>query len=51
MRTLGLSFILVAGLAFTSCNRDQHRDEPAARQIGRDAHHAADELATRRQED
>jgi hypothetical protein len=44
MRASGLFFILAAGLAITSCNRDDHRNEPAARQVGRDAYQASQEL-------
>ncbi|MCU1236676.1 MAG: hypothetical protein JWP63_4643 [Candidatus Solibacter sp.] len=40
MRVGGLFFILAAGLAISSCNRD----EPAARQVGRDAYRASQEV-------
>jgi hypothetical protein len=44
MRSWRVFFVLAAGVAFTSCNRDNHRDEPAARQVGRDAYRASQEL-------
>jgi hypothetical protein len=44
MRTFGSLFILAAGLIFTSCNRDDHKNEPAAREVGRDAYRASQEL-------
>lgn len=36
--------MIAAGLTFPSCNRDDRRDEPAARQVGRDAYRASEEL-------
>ena len=44
MRACGLALIFVGGLIFTSCNRDAHRDEPAARQVGREAYRASQEI-------
>jgi hypothetical protein len=44
MRAWGLIFMIAAGLTFPSCNRDDHRDEPAARQVGRDAYRASEEF-------
>ena len=44
MRTYGLALILTVGLTITSCKRDAHRDEPAARQVGRDAYRASEEI-------
>jgi hypothetical protein len=44
MRIFGSFLILAAGLILTSCNRDDHKDEPAARQVGRDAYRASQEL-------
>ena len=37
--------MLAAGMVFTSCNRaDDRRNDSAARQVGRDAYRASDEL-------
>lgn len=44
MRFCGLFLMLVAGLTFTSCNRDNSRDDPAARKVGRDAYRASEEV-------
>ena len=44
MRTWGLALIFVVGLMLASCNRDSRRDEPAARQVGRDAYRASEEI-------
>ena len=44
MRAYGLLFMLAAGLMLTSCNRDDHREGSAARQIGKDAHQASEEI-------
>ena len=44
MRAYGLFLILAAGLLFPACNREPRRDDPSARQVGRDAYHATQEL-------
>ena len=44
MRTLGTLAMLAVGLTMASCKREAHRDEPAARQVGRDAYRASKEL-------
>jgi hypothetical protein len=45
MRSCGLFIMLAAGMVFTSCNRaDDRRNDSAARQVGRDAYRASDEL-------
>ena len=36
--------VLALGLTMASCNRDARRDEPAARQVGRDAYRASKEI-------
>jgi hypothetical protein len=44
MRAFGLAVLLIAGSLLSSCSRDSHRDEPAAREAGRDAYHASQEI-------
>jgi len=47
MRLSALTFCCAAGLALTGCARQDtnaHRNEPAARELGREAHHAADDI-------
>ena len=44
MRILGPVLMIVVGFTLSSCNRGDHRDEPAARQVGRDAARAAEEI-------
>ena len=44
MRTWGAILLLVGMMAASSCSRDKHRDEPAARQLGRDAYKASEEI-------
>jgi hypothetical protein len=44
MRTSGVILVLAVTIAATSCNRDRRRDEPAARQVGRDAYRASKEI-------
>jgi uncharacterized membrane protein len=44
MRACGMVFIFAAGLTLASCNREAHRDEPAARQVGREAYQATQEI-------
>jgi hypothetical protein len=44
MRSCALFIMLAAGMVFTSCNRDDRRNDSAARQVGRDAYRASDEL-------
>ena len=44
MRACGLALMLMAGLILASCNRDARRDEPAARQVGRDAYRASEDI-------
>jgi hypothetical protein len=44
MRAYGLALMLMVELILASCNRDAHRDEPAARQAGRDAYRASQEI-------
>jgi hypothetical protein len=46
MRAFGLTALLIAGSMLSSCNRDTHRDEPAAREVGRDAYRASREIKT-----
>jgi hypothetical protein len=41
MRYWGLAVVLAAGIG---CSRDTHRDEPAARQLGREAYHATQDV-------
>ena len=44
MRFCGLFLMLAAGLTLTSCSRDNPRDDPAARKVGRDAYRASEEI-------
>ena len=44
MRAFGLTALLIAGSMLSSCNRDTHRDEPASREVGRDAYRASQEI-------
>ena len=44
MRAFGLAFLVVAVSTLVSCGRDTHRDQPAAREVGRDAYHASQEI-------
>jgi hypothetical protein len=44
MRGFGLTALLIAGSMLSSCSRGTHRDEPAAREAGRDAYRASQEL-------
>lgn len=44
MRTSLFTLSLAIALGLAGCARDDHRNEPAARQLGREAHHAADDL-------
>jgi hypothetical protein len=44
MRRFGPVLIVVAGLALSSCNREDRRNEPVARQVGRDAARTSDEI-------
>jgi len=44
MRACGLFLIFAIGLALPSCSRDSRRDDPTARQVGRDAYRATQEL-------
>jgi hypothetical protein len=44
MRSCGLFIMLAAGMILASCNRDDRRDNSAARQVGRDAYRAQEEL-------
>ena len=43
MRAIGLA-VLIAGSMLSSCNRGTHRDEPASREVGRDAYRASQEI-------
>ncbi len=43
MRLYVMALLLAAGLMISSCNRDR-RDEPAARQVGREAYRASEEI-------
>ena len=42
MRTLNIAVILVLGLGLISC--DRRRDQPAAREVGREAYDASQEI-------
>jgi len=44
MRAFGFSALFIAGLMLTSCGRSSHRDEPAAREVGRDAYRASQDI-------
>jgi hypothetical protein len=45
MRSCGLFIMLAAGMVFTSCTRDDRRNnDSAAREVGRDAYRATEEL-------
>ena len=44
MRAYGPAFLLAIGLTFTGCSRDAHPNEPAARDVGRDAYRASQEI-------
>jgi hypothetical protein len=44
MRVFGLAVVFIAGSILSSCSRDTPRDQPAAREVGRDAYHASQEL-------
>jgi len=44
MRSCGLFIMLAAGMILASCNRDDQRNDSAARQVGRDARRASEEL-------
>ena len=44
MRAFGLTALLIAGSILSSCNRGTHRDEPASREVGRDAYRASQEI-------
>jgi hypothetical protein len=44
MRACGLLLMLAVGLILTSCGRDAHREGSAARQIGKDAQRASEEI-------
>lgn len=44
MRTWGAILVLVATTVATSCNRDKHSNEPAARQLGRDAYKTSEQI-------
>ena len=44
MRALGLAALLIAGSMLSSCSRGTHRDEPAAREVGRDAYRASQDI-------
>jgi hypothetical protein len=46
MRTYCLSLVLIAGLGVISCNRRDtaHREEPPARQLGREAYGASQQI-------
>jgi hypothetical protein len=44
MRSCGLFIMLAAGMILASCNRDDKRNDSAARQVGRDAYRASEEL-------
>jgi hypothetical protein len=46
MRAFGLTALVIAGSLLSSCGRDTHRDEPAAREVGRDAYRASQEIKT-----
>ncbi len=44
MRPSALTIVLAAGLALAGCARQDDHHEPAARELGREAHHAADDI-------
>ena len=44
MRASVLALVFATGLMLTSCKRDARRDDPAARQVGRDAYRASEEI-------
>jgi predicted small secreted protein len=44
MRAFGFAVLLVVGSMLSSCSRDTRRDEPAAREVGRDAYRASQEI-------
>lgn len=44
MRTCGFILIVLVGLACPACDREHHREEPAARQLGKDAYRASEEM-------
>ena len=44
MRRSTVLLVFAAAIWVTSCNRDRHRDEPAARQLGREAYRAQKEI-------
>jgi hypothetical protein len=46
MRNLYFAIVVAIGFGLVSCNRDAppRREEPAARQLGRDAHEASQEI-------
>ena len=44
MRGFGPVLMIIVGLNFSACSREDHRDEPAARQVGRDAARASEEI-------
>ena len=44
MRAFGLTALLVAGSMLSSCGRGTHRDESSAREAGRDAYRASQEI-------
>jgi predicted small secreted protein len=44
MRSFGLFIMLAAGMTLASCNRDSPKADPTAREVGRDAYRASEEL-------